>query len=449
MFKFFRNRTKNYDLIIIINVFAAFIIKGGGLVVSLLSTPAFIKYFNNDAVLGVWYTILSVITWIMNFDLGIGNGLRNHLAASITKKDEKKSKELISTSYISFGLLVFVLGVIGYFLARFIDWNSFFNISIELVSPASMLTVVRCVFLGIMIQFFLRLINSVLYAMQKSALINATSFIISILQLLFVLIAPSKSAEENLILLSYAYIFINSLPYAIITVVLFAGRFKSICPSFDSFKKSAFKMVMGVGGTIFVCQILYMIIINTNNFFISHYTNTENVVEYEVFNRLFSLVGTITALIMSPLWSMITRAITEKDYDWVNKLYKKIMILVFATSAFEFIAIPFIKPIIKIWLGENAVQINYLNLIIFAIWGSIFTWHNALSTFACGMSKMKTQTICYIVGVVVKLIFLYLVYKVTDQWVYVIISNIIILLPYCIAQHFVLKRQLKYNKGEL
>ena len=300
-----------------------------------------------------------------------------------------------------------------------------------------------------MLQFFLRLIDFVLYAMQCSAVINAKALIISILQLLFVLLFPSETAEKGLITLSYAYIVIISLPSLCVTIVLFAGKLKNIKPSFKSFRKDSLKSVMGVGGIIFVCQILYMIIINTNNYFISHYTNTENVVEYEIFNRLFSLVGTVTALIMTPLWSMITKALSEKDFVWIKKLYKKMSMLVICTAALEFLAIPFIKPIIKIWLGERLVSINYFYLLVFAIWGSIFTWHNALSIFACGIGKMKTQAICYFVGVIVKLVFLYFVFQFTKHWIFVIISNILILLPYCVAQRIVFQKQLKFNQKEV
>ncbi|MDD6479310.1 MAG: MATE family efflux transporter [Oscillospiraceae bacterium] len=447
--KSFPNKTNNYDSIIKKNVFWAFIFKGGGVVISLLSTPAFIKYFNDDVILGVWYTILSVLTWILNFDLGIGNGLRNHLTVSLSEGNTKKSKELISTSYIAFALLVVSLSVVGYFLAGFVNWNTLFNISTNLVSADAMLTVVRCIFIGIMLQFFLRLINSVLYAMQNSAIINAMALTISVLQLLFVLLVPSESPEEGLITLSYAYIAIISLPSLCVTVVLFMGKLKNVRPAFKAFRKDSLKSVMSVGGIIFVCQILYMIIINTNNFFISHYTNPENVVEYDIFNKLFSLVGTVTALIMSPLWSLITKAISEKDFAWVRKLYKKIMIMVGITAFMEFAIIPFMKPIIKIWLGENVVEVNYLYLLVYALWGSVFTLHNALSTFACGTSKMKTQTICYAVGIVVKLAFLYLVFQVSSNWIFVMISNILILIPYCIAQHLVLKKQLKFNEKEV
>ena len=64
---------------LLLHIALAFGVKGLALLVSFFSMPLYIKYFGNDEALGLWYTILSLLSWVQICDLGLGNGLRNRL----------------------------------------------------------------------------------------------------------------------------------------------------------------------------------------------------------------------------------------------------------------------------------------------------------------------------------------------------------------------------------
>ena len=82
---------------LLINIFSSYLVKGLGVLCSLISMPLFLKYFNDQMILGVWFTMLSVLNWILVFDMGIGNGLRNHLTKALAKKDFQSAKQLVSS----------------------------------------------------------------------------------------------------------------------------------------------------------------------------------------------------------------------------------------------------------------------------------------------------------------------------------------------------------------
>ena len=125
--------------IVIKNVVGAFLVKGGALVLSLFTMPAYMRFFNNEEVLGLWFTVLSLLTWILNFDLGIGNGLRNHLTKSLTENNREESKKLISSSYISIGIICLFFLFLGSFIFIFINWNKMFNIDETIIESKYML----------------------------------------------------------------------------------------------------------------------------------------------------------------------------------------------------------------------------------------------------------------------------------------------------------------------
>ena len=58
------------------NILASFLIKGWSAVIVFLLTPVTLKCLG-DYTNGVWLTISSVMLWIDNLDIGLGNGLRN------------------------------------------------------------------------------------------------------------------------------------------------------------------------------------------------------------------------------------------------------------------------------------------------------------------------------------------------------------------------------------
>ena len=82
------------------NIGGTFAIKGASVVVQLLSVPAYISYFGDDGLLGVWYTLIAALNWILIFDFGVGNGLRNNLSKALAAKDFENAKRLVSTAYI-------------------------------------------------------------------------------------------------------------------------------------------------------------------------------------------------------------------------------------------------------------------------------------------------------------------------------------------------------------
>lgn len=429
------------DIIIIKNIIAAFIIKGGALLISFFSLPAFIRFFNNQAVLGVWFTILSVLTWILSFDFGIGNGLRNKLVGALVRNDRGKVRQYISSAYFATGFIT-VLGIlISIFIFPRVNWNSIFNISETLISSDTMLFVVMCIFFTIVLQFFLRLISFILYSLQRSSLNNFLSLITSAATLLFVLTFPSIDIETNIRILSVIYILCVNIPLLFATIIVFATELKGCHPSFKLVNKNAIAEIMQLGGIFFWNQIMYVLITGSNAILITNFISPGSVVDYQIYYRLFSLAGMLFTLALTPMWSAITKALEEKDKVWINKYFKGLNQLVLIVVLGEFLIIPLLQGIINIWLGQNTIQINYFYALNFALFGSVFVYHSVLSTFACGIGKMKLQAIFYTVGFAAKIVFVYLVTKLFNDWIIVVISDVLILVPYCIAQHIALRKQ--------
>lgn len=74
------------------NIAGSILIKGWNCIVQLLLVPITLNCLNQYEY-GIWLTINSILLWIDQFDIGLGNGLRNKLAEALAKGDKGKSQK--------------------------------------------------------------------------------------------------------------------------------------------------------------------------------------------------------------------------------------------------------------------------------------------------------------------------------------------------------------------
>ena len=437
-------KTIKNNKVVISNIIAAFGIKGLGMVINLFSMPLYIDYFKNNTILGLWFTLLTVVNWVLSFDVGIGNGLRNHLTEALTNKDYSKSKQLTSSAIVSLGTITVIFSVLFFLFIPLIDWNSMFNITACIVSKDLLVKCIIITTAGIMISFFLNISRGILFALQLSSVVNLMQLMTSVLLVGYLYVSPIyDSLEEKILTLSFAYAIIINIPSILVLLFVFLFTEMKYCiPSFRTVDLESIKSVLGLGLSFFVVQIMYMVITVTNEWFISKFFSPEYCVDYQIYFRLFALIGSLIMLAMSPLWSAITKAYTQKRYDWIRKLYRTLNFLAVASMLFECFFVIFLQPIINIWLGERAIEVNYLTASYFLFYGVVMIWVAIQSTIVSGLGILKTQLCFYLFAALFKIIVIIVISKYSEDWSLVVLVTALGLLPFCIFQPLEVRNQL-------
>ncbi len=436
-----KKRFSEKDIIVYKNVLGAFLVKGAALFVTLYTLPAYIQFFNNNEALGLWFTILSFLSWILNFDLGIGNGLRNYLSRYIALNDYIECRKYISSAYYSIGAIILLASVIFPVFVINVDFNALLNIDSSIVSHQALYISIVIVFIGVMVQFLLKLINSVLYALQLSSINNFIALITNIIILLYVKLANPSTNDNNVIVMSIVHAIAVLVPLLVATIIIFNSKLHNATPKIQYVSLKYIKRVLSLGGLFFVIQIAYMLIMSTNEFLIAKTTCNSDVIDYQAYFKLYSLCGTVFALTLTPIWSVITKAQAENDIIWIKKTYNHFIVLAILFTIGEFLIIPFTQVIMKIWLGKDAISdINIITCVIFAIFGAEMIFVSVLSSIANGLGRLKTQTACYCIGAILKVPLAIVCVKWFDNWYGVMISNIICMLIYCMAEPFALRK---------
>lgn len=418
-------------------------IKGAGILISFFTTPAYMKYFNDDAVLGVWFTILSVLSWILNFDIGIGNGLRNRLVRTLANNDEVGTKKYISSAYIFLSIISFGLSIFIFFIVKLIPLNEFFNISEKKLDVIILNKTIIIVIISILLQFVLRIISSIMYALQKAFIPNFLSLITNLILLSYVLLCNNTGRNNNIIGLAITYLFAVNVPLLIASIVIFFKDLKKMRPNIHYFDIKYAIDTLKVGGVFLGLQIEAMIINNTSIFLITWLLDSALVVEYNVYFKFFSLFNTMFSIITVPIWSAITKAKEEKNFDWIRKTTRVLQGIAILFVLGEIFTIPILQSFFNIWLKENSFKVDYIITVIFIVEQGIVIWSGINASICNGLNELKIQFILMTFGTILMFPSAILLTKIMNGYYAVSIAHIIALLPYCIGQSIWLEKYIK------
>lgn len=431
------------------NIIGSVIIRGLGLVISFFTLPAYIRFFSNDVSLGLWFSLLSIISWVLTFDFGIGNGLRNNLVSTYITGDVEKQKTLISTAYIVIGIISLVFLLICSVSSFAINWNKLLNVNVSIISSKTIKLSVFIVALSIVLQFFLKLIVNILDSMRKNVFSSSLILMTTIINLLYVLLFKSESDEIKLINLSVVYLLSSTLPYLISTLIIFKNKLKLSRPNFKYYDKKHLSSIMSLGVSFFFIQLALLIIINTDQFLISNIFGADKVVTYQIYHKLFFLIVSIFSLIASPIWSGITNAYEKKDFLWIKRIYKFMNIIsIICLLALVILAV-ILQFVFNVWLRDETINVNYNYVFPFLIFSFSMIYLYAMTSIANGIGKLKSQMICNGIGAIIKIPIVYIVSIYVKDWIVIVYVNALIFMTSSIIQSIILNiyivKKTKYN----
>ena len=211
--RYFSSRKSARTNLLVKNVLASTLVKGWSAVVVLLMVPLTLNCLGTYKN-GVWLTISSMLVWIDQMDIGLGNGLRNSLAAYLAHGNVDKARRLVSSTMAMLICIMMPILLVLLLLIWQTDVYTFFNVSPAII-PELRTALLAAVVL-VCITFVLKFIGNVYMGMQLPAVSNllialgqtlaliATALLYYTHQATFLLIVAVNTAAPLLVyLLSY------------------------------------------------------------------------------------------------------------------------------------------------------------------------------------------------------------------------------------------------------
>lgn len=439
---------KGNESILLKNASGTSIIKILSMAVGLVATPVYLAFFANPFTLtisgevttigkvtfGIWSTILSILVWILHFDMGVGNGLKNKIVEALAEKDKKRVKKLITSAYVGNAIISLLILIVGIAVVSFIDVNTLFGNNNGIVSTATLRTVLIIVIVSICLELFLKVCLNLYQSIQKQTIASLVPLISTILLILMCMIVRFDNPNKAIIGISLFYLVAINLPLIVASLVLFTKHFKK-CFSFKYYDFGTMKEVMKLGGLFFLIQIFILVYNSSDQILISRLWGPNFAVDYKYYYEFYFAVAALCSAISLPIWSITTKAISEKKFDWAKKLSKKLWLIWLPFVLGDVLIFSLLQIILNIWLGSNSIPVNYFYSLLFAMW-SMFTCLSYLVTgFANGLKSLKTQLFVMGIGAIAKIPLVILLHNYTNiGWISVLIPSTITIALVCIIQ---------------
>lgn len=379
-----------------INLGFSFLAKGISLLVSFISVPLLLSYLGKDSY-GIWLTIFSVISWMSFFDLGLGNGLRNHLTHSFAEKDYKKAQQYISTAYWLLGGFIVVCIAILQVGVFFVDWHKVFKPTIHLNENLS--SIVSICLWGFGVLLVLRLLVSIMQSTKQTGLGDLLLAVSSFLSLVLIFILTYFESTTKLYAVAYIFSWSTPIVLLLYSIYYFISKNNFLRPRFGDIRKSLAKDIFGLGIEFFIAQFLVLILNQSSNIIITQILSPSDVTVYFIPMRLFSVFSIIMGLLSTNLLPYFTEANAKKDFlkiKMINvKLFKLLGVLILIFS----VVLIFSKSIIKIWTA-NQIEIPFELVALHFLLVIIGGINSVFATMLNGIGKIKVQLPIFLIAVI-------------------------------------------------
>lgn len=377
------------------NIFLNYVFKIAALLLGLITVNVNIGYLGNT-LYGLWVTIASVISWMSSGDFGIANGLRNELAKAYAEKDKEKEKRLIVTAFFTLSKISVVL-----FFVILLLCEIFFRTGIlqsEVRIPMYITAFFFCVNLCVGIS------QSIAYSYQKSALTSMASCSMTLLSIILVVVVTVLGVKADLTIFAILHGVSTLIPNIILIFILkrYGVDFWKIIKRSNNVPELK-KNILTVGLQFFGLQLCSVVLYSTDSLLINYLIDSEMVTKYSIITKVYDSGSMLFSILLIALWSAVTVHITQKDFSWVTKKIKELLLIWLGFTVGVALVSLLFNQIVTIWLGDRAFYYEPSLVVLFGLYCITTAFSAIFVNVLNGAGAIKLQLIIAVLGAILNI----------------------------------------------
>ncbi len=373
------------------------------------------------------YAILTgLMGWFTLFDFGIGTSLQNYISEYRAK--EKDYTEIITITFIFIFIISVFLIILLYFLSPYI--------SSKILKIFTFLDPNEKKFIFFITGFYF-IINNIglifyktLYAKDKGYIANLIPVLGYGISLLLILYLKTKNISN----LAYAITF-SIAPNAFIPFILILHKFKY--QNLINFNYDIIKMILKRAYKFWLFALLANLVLSIDYIILSQYSNSKDIVIYNILSRIFLFGFFIYSSFLAALWPVFSFNIIKGKTDIVYQYTKRYLSIgIIYMLFFTFLVLLFIKPISKFFLADMEIKIPFSIILFFGFYYLLRVWTDTFAMILQSANILRPFIIFVPIQVLIsiflqiKLIKIYGLYGIVTALIFSFILTVVWALPY-------------------
>ncbi len=369
-----------------LNIIASFLVKGWSALLVFLMMPLTLtclgEYKN-----GVWLTISSLLLWIDQMDIGLGNGLRNKVAAYIAHGEKEKARSAVSSTMVM--LICIILPVLAILMLLIWYTNVFAFFNVDPVIIPELRVALLCAVILVCITFVLKFIGNVYMGMQQPAMSNFFITVGSTIAFLgtWILYVAHHATFLNIVVVNCAaplIVYLLAYPYT------FYIKFPFLRPAKKEMNLRSAVELGNIGVKFFWLQIAAIIQFMSANILISNFFTPAMVTPYQIAYRYMNVIVIFFNVVSMPYWNATTDAYERNDMQWIKRASRQMDFFIGAIAVLLVVMVIVSPFVYQIWIGDNS-DVPMSMTIMMAIYILLLVISMRYSCFLNGVGALRLQ----------------------------------------------------------
>jgi O-antigen/teichoic acid export membrane protein len=351
-------------------------------IIQIISIRTLLSYLGEERY-AVYTIAFSLTLWFNLVSFGLGFSLQNFISEARAKKESYEK-------YIIAALQITVLLLIVAFLAVLLISSPVQEIIFRKFTFIQEIEHINIVFfIGIIsaTTAILGIIYKVYYALHKGYIPNIMPAVAAVISMTLIVLFNHYSHVQHSIL---SALLIFTLPQLFLVLTAFITSFKKYFTKSFSFNFEVIKLLFTRALKFYGINILGLAYMQTDYLVISQTLNTNEIVKYNIFSRVFMVFTFIYITMMQAIWPVNAEMFVRKEFTKIKTIIKKCVcasaiLIVLGTITVIFFA----NLIIKVLAPGLNIAPSLSLILLLGLYTFLLAWQDTFATLLQSMNVLK------------------------------------------------------------